>query len=238
MCDLLIINGEGTIHKYPRNTKWLPIVINNTSANVKIILINTLWQEMDELPHLKRHLNRISLISVREQASYNDLIRVYNRPDKIVITPDVIFATSFDKQKIGYGDSVRKEIRKRLRKQKNYFPMSYIEQGCYHDIESLNIPSLHSYISWLKGLELYVTGRFHGVCLSAMANTPFLAFKSNSHKIQGILKDMNCEELIITSLDEVEKKKELAIKALPKIAKYTKKARGQIIDLFKRIGKL
>lgn len=39
--------------------------------------------------------------------------------------------------------------------------------------------------------SLVVTGRFHGICLAILAKRPFVAFASNTHKIEGLLKDAN-----------------------------------------------
>ncbi len=237
--NLIIINGEGSLHHHPRrNTIWFQTVMETIPKNKKTVLINTLWQKMGGMKDINKYLDKLNLISVREQKSYNDLISIYPHPEKIIITPDIIFATPLSNVKVGYGDSVHRRIRKLLKNHKNYIPLSYIEQGYYHDIKSLNTPSLDAYISWLKGLELYVTGRFHGVCLAIMANIPFLAIISNSHKIDGLLKDMNCSELLINPFSEAFLKKELAIKALPKIRKYMGTTQKRIDNLFNLIGKL
>lgn len=47
--------------------------------------------------------------------------------------------------------------------------------------------------AFLRQLEystLHITGRFHGVCLSVLAGTPFLAVDSNSWKIEALLDDL------------------------------------------------
>ena len=100
------------------------------------------------------------------------------------------------------------------------------------------MPTLYSYQLWLKSLELYVTGRFHGVCLAAMIGVPFLALSSNSHKIEGILKDMDCSKLLIFSIDEVKDKKELAIKLITKAHTYAIEAKQKVGKLFQRISKI
>ncbi len=115
-----------------------------------------------------------------------------------------------------------------LASNKNYFPLQYAE----------NFPNIYTYIAWLKKLELYVTGRFHGVCLSALAEVPFLTFPSNSHKIEGMLHDMNCSELLLSSDEGIKQKKELAVKAMPKIKSYVAEAKLKIENLFKKMGEL
>lgn len=239
--EIVIINGEGSLHHHPRrNTKWFPKILDRIPKDKKIVLINSLWQRMDNLgkESIEIFLDKIDLIAVRETYSYNDMIRLYPKTEKIIVIPDIIFATEFLEAKVGYGDSVDRKKRKMLKEKNNYLPLSYIEAGTYLDIKKINLPSIIPYVTWLKSLELYVTGRFHGLCLSAMVGTPFLVFPSNSHKIEAILDDMNCPELLIHSLDEVEQKKEIAIQSISKAYNYANNAKGKIKNLFKKIGEL
>jgi exopolysaccharide biosynthesis predicted pyruvyltransferase EpsI len=41
----------------------------------------------------------------------------------------------------------------------------------------------------IKEASLVVIGRFHGACLSILAQRPFVAISSNTRKIQGLLAD-------------------------------------------------
>lgn len=228
--DIVIINGEGSLHDSP---DWFSFLIDNIIRDKrklfedkKIVLINSLWQNMDH-GYMDRFLDRLDLITLRESLSYNELIKDYRKDDKISVVPDLIFALD-QPPSIGYGDSVVEDIRDKLKKRDNYLPMNFIK----------NMPDVYSYMSWLKSLELYVTGRFHGVCLSILTKTPFLAIPSNSHKIEGILKDMNCEGLLIKSAHEIKVIKHLAKKAIPKMEIYNKDAKEKINNLFKQIGEL
>ena len=120
-CDIVIINGEGSLHHHPRrNTKWLPVILKMIPNNKKVVLINTLWQNMKDLKEDINLLDKLNLISVRESNSYNDLISIYPKKEKIIITPDILFSTKIDDKmlKIGYGDSVHRELRQKLERQK------------------------------------------------------------------------------------------------------------------------
>ena len=187
-----------------------------------------------------KYLDKLNLISVRETYSYQDLISIYPKKEKIIITPDILFATKIDNKmiKIGYGDSVHRTLRESLGKKTIFFPLNYIHKGTYRNIEQITMPTLYTYQMWLKSLELYITGRFHGACLAAMTKTPFLALYSNSHKMEGILKDMDCSELLINSVDETKIKKELALKSISKAHKYALEAKQKVEKLFQRIAKL
>jgi polysaccharide pyruvyl transferase WcaK-like protein len=45
------------------------------------------------------------------------------------------------------------------------------------------------YMDHLAGLELLVSGRFHACTLAMVARTPFIAVRSNSHKIEALISD-------------------------------------------------
>ena len=171
-------------------------------------------------------LNKIDLISVRESRSYDELLKSYNKPEKILITPDLIFNLDDNSTNIGYSDSVLQGLRIQFSENNNYFPLQL----------KASTPDVYAYINWIKSLDLHITGRFHGACLSILAEKNFLAFPSNSYKTEGLLKDMNCEELLINSFEEIEKKKD--INAKEKIIVYKQTVKKRIKILFEKIGKL
>ena len=229
-CDIVIINGEGSLHD-GFGQRWLTLLLTMIPEGKKTVLINSVWHNMGKI----EGINKLALISVRESNSYDSIKKDYPGLH-IYITPDVIFYTELPKElNIGYGDSNNGSVTSKLNTHGNYFPLTYRKKGCCNYPLALNPKSMKSYLNWLSSLDLHITGRFHGVCLSAMAGTPFLAFESNARKIEGILKSMGCKNLLIKSLDEVEKKKELAIKLIPKAYLYAKVAKQNIEGLFKKI---
>jgi len=57
----------------------------------------------------------------------------------------------------------------------------------------------HAFLRELENSALHVTGRFHGVCLSLLAQTPVLTVASNSWKIEALLDDLGLSrERLIT----------------------------------------
>jgi polysaccharide pyruvyl transferase WcaK-like protein len=57
----------------------------------------------------------------------------------------------------------------------------------------------HGFLRELENSTLHVTGRFHGVCLSLLAQTPVLTVASNSWKIEALLDDLGLSrERLIT----------------------------------------
>ena len=219
--DLIIINGEGTMHHSNENAEN----ILSLCENKRVVLMNSVWDKMFT-SHTKI-MQQFDLAAVRESSSYGQIIKTVPK-EKVRIVPDLIFYNLHTNDSIGYCDSVMKSLRAVLQNSKNYFPLSSGEKA----------PSLHTYIAWLKSLDLCVTGRFHGVCLAAMYNIPFLALPSNCHKIEGLLKDMGCKDLLLSSMSEINKKTPLAKKRIKRAYQYTTKAKDKIELLFSDIRKI
>jgi exopolysaccharide biosynthesis predicted pyruvyltransferase EpsI len=236
--DIILINGEGSLHHHPRiATQFFPLIMRIIPQNKKIALINALWQKMD-YKDIKQHIRKIDIISFRESLSYDDFHKNFKHKNTRVV-PDLIFYNNFnDINKIGYSDSVNKKIRDTFKRQGNYMPLNFIDSGTYLHPTQLTYPSLQAYILWVKSLDLLITGRFHGVCLSVLANTPFLAYESNSHKIRGLLKDLGCQKCLISKREHEESHAQIAKKICTKSQKYVEQARSKIDKLFEDISKL
>ena len=219
--DLIIVNGEGTLHHSPRATSGLL----HLKTDKPKILVNTVWESMYCCSDL---LKNFKFISVRESYSYREICKSVDGK-KVEVIPDLIF---YDPNKlrnidsIGYSDSVMTHVCGELKKKENFFAM-----------QNMHKFSIGAYISWMKSLDLFVTGRFHGVCLAILLNVPFLTFPSNSHKIEGILGDCNCSELLISDFLEVEEKKDLAFKALEKTKVYADNAHKKIAMFYDKVFK-
>lgn len=71
-----------------------------------------------------------------------------------------------------------------------------------------------------------------------LTGIPFLTYSSNSHKIESILYDANCSDLLIRENQDIENKKELAKKLVKNCEPYIREAKVQIKGLFEDIKKL
>ncbi len=236
--DIIIINGEGSLHDaYGR--RWFIGLLDMIPEGKKTVLINAVWHNMGTI----KQMNKLSLIAVREKNSYESLLRF---PPKnfdirnIFVVPDVIFYTPKMPKfiNVGYGDSVFGNVSSQLDQFGNHFPLQYHKKGNPTYLTEIVKNDIYSYLKWLKSLDLHITGRFHGVCLSAMAGTPFLALASNARKIEGILRDMGCEDLLITSVKEKETKTQRAQELILNAIHYAQTAPDRIEHLFEQIGKI
>jgi polysaccharide pyruvyl transferase WcaK-like protein len=219
-CDFIIVNGEGTCHHCAGNA--LKLLCFGEKPK---ILINAVWEKMYFATGI---LDKFWYISVRESRSYNE-IRKCIPEERVCIVPDLSFYStgSIRMHDIGFSDSVM-DIRKRFMEENNYFPMQ---------VEATH-PDLYAYVNWLKSLDLYITGRFHGVCLAMMLKVPFLAIPSNSHKIEGLLEDCGCSDLIITSKEEIVQKRARAKELVLQAYQYAESAKEKIEKSFETISHL
>jgi len=233
-CDIVIINGEGSLHDaYGRN--FLQPLLNMIPDGKKTILINSLWYNMGKIEGIEK----LKLITLRETDSYIRFRKDYpNYKYTVKIVPDIIFALPLSLTNIGYGDSVYGNKTNMLNCHGNFFPLDYRRQSTPGKSIELKADNVYAYLKWLKSLDLYITGRFHGVCLSAMAGTPFLALPSNAGKIEAILKDMGCQDLLINSVEEKDQKIQVAQNLAPLAYEYAQKAREEITHLFKIIRRI
>lgn len=70
--DLIVINGEGTLHHGSRHAeKLLKVVRDPNRGDIPIVILNALFQ--DNPPEWDQLLNQVSLISVRDSRSFAEL---------------------------------------------------------------------------------------------------------------------------------------------------------------------
>jgi hypothetical protein len=207
--DAIIINGEGTFHH--SNGYQLDKAISICEGK-KTFLINTVYDS----PESKKKPN-FELISCRESISAKECNADLVVPDlSLYHMPKV---KPGKPMRIGYTSGVTPENRGILGHLPNHRPIRGTE----------------GYLEWLNSLDLFVTGRFHGICMAAYYGIPFLAFKSNSHKNEGILKDMGCSELLIEEEKQIAHKMRDARCLISKAHKYAMDAKEKQEKLFERI---
>lgn len=116
-CDLILVNGEGTLHHAQPLARDLISIAKYVKQNFKIpvVLINTTYEENGD--EFAEYTSYFDLIYVRENLSKNELQK-YGIKSKVV--PDMTFYSKFDLSKkvtqslIGVTDSVYKNKSKEL----------------------------------------------------------------------------------------------------------------------------
>lgn len=278
--DVVIVNGEGTLHHAQPRAKELVVVGKYVKEKFKIpvVLINSTYQENGK--EIADYLTYYDLIYVRETLSKKDLKR-YEIESKVV--PDMTFYSKYDlsskteTDEIGFTDSVHQKTSEILYQmclasKARYMPaltnvklktldlITFLKVIKFHVFRATNfflwklgveinyqstrqfyfIKNYKAYIDRIAVLNFIVIGRYHSLCFALKTLTPFIAVKSNSHKIEGMLDDIgighdrikNIEKIKvfdIVKFEEIERQK---------IKEYIESAPLKIENMFKDIKKI
>jgi polysaccharide pyruvyl transferase WcaK-like protein len=212
-CDVVIINGEGTMHHDSLGALMLSKAGKYAyEVGKPVVLINTVWEENRQANEV---LPFLSLIAARESLSARAIAENGIHPR---IVPDLVFScpserlfveTPTTQNNIVVMDDVRPELAKILAKYAFFRKLQFIRMESRPSLRSLRSIANWSQIFLLgrcqaqfkldqgdiiKNASLVVTGRFHGVCLAMLAGRPFIAVSSNTHKIEGLLTDADLGE--------------------------------------------
>jgi polysaccharide pyruvyl transferase WcaK-like protein len=116
-CDLVLVNGEGTLHHAQLTARELITVAKYVKENINIpvVLINSTYQ--DNSDSMAEYMKYFDLVYVRETSSKNELER-YGIQSRVV--PDMSFYSKFNLSNkvissyIGVSDSVHAKLSEKL----------------------------------------------------------------------------------------------------------------------------
>ena len=272
--DVVVINGEGTLHHGRTHGERLLQVADHTAANgKKLVLLNALFDaNPDSWGSL---LRRFDLISARDSVSARDLSQLLDRdigwvPDLSLSEPFEPVISATDRFGCLVGDAVRASTRRQIAKAAHQWPDArYLPTKTRHSpvwtapivgaalragLFGLYTGTLPwrglpfdlaideaDYMDRLSRASLHVTGRFHGVCLSLLTETPFVAVESVSGKVGRLLDDagllrhrlidpVNLPKQIRTKVDLA-----LTIEEKDKISAFLKLANKRASALFDEV---
>ncbi|PIQ85331.1 MAG: hypothetical protein COV74_09010 [Candidatus Omnitrophica bacterium CG11_big_fil_rev_8_21_14_0_20_45_26] len=199
-CDALVVNGEGTIH-HGKGMHLLAMIAAAQKLNKKTFLINCVLQEV---PPFINIFSRLTDLTVREPFSAAVAKRLGGKPrivpDSILEAPfqDKIYENLRNEIVIGDGHEHQSDVCNILESLRRHHRTWRVkEKNRQHDWMFA--------IASLRTARLYVTGRFHGIYLCALAGIPFVALPSNSHKIEALIAWSKCRIPICYNLAETEK---------------------------------
>jgi polysaccharide pyruvyl transferase WcaK-like protein len=132
-----------------------------------------------------------------------------------------------------------RKIYRRARLARCLGSMSSVILGTRYHAHAVGVTKTQDYLHHLAASTGVVTGRFHTVCFALAIGVPFIAIKSNTPKIEAIVRDagldpskriLSIEELknleMIPAFDEQESKA---------LAEFASSALGDVETLFSRI---
>lgn len=276
-CDLVLVNGEGTLHHAQLRARELITIAKyvKESVGIPVVLINSTYQDNgDEMAEYTKYFD---LVYVRETLSKNHLEK-YNIQSKVV--PDMTFYSKFDlsekvvSEDIGVSDSVYIELSEELFElcignNYKYFPAltspkirlnsvgniaRYLKHSVFVSIKFLlyklglkfshqivraffYVGNYQDYIQEISRLNFLIAGRYHSLCFALKTLTPFVAIKSNSHKIEGMLHDIGIGEKRIIDRHNLNQfhMEEFSEDEIDKILTYVDNAPLQIEVMFEEI---
>ena len=238
MCDVVLFNGEGTLHDCA-GINMLEKCKLAKEMGKKVFLINTVWQNN---LYTEKYLEYFDLIACRESLSFDTLPEKYK--NKALIVPDLTFYNKIKNHnegkltKIIFTDSVLPDVTEKLK----YYSQKYNAEFFYLYLsDSSDAKYLtEEYISNLSNDSLIITGRFHALTLGMKYQIPTIAYPSNTHKIQGLLKDSGLLEYCINDFYNFESQINNFIKTdhssyIEKSRLYSIRAKDQIEQLFMKV---
>lgn len=179
--DLVVVNGEGSIHHDNRRARGLArIGALAAEAGVKSALINA---TLDcNSPATLVQLEQFDYIAVRDSQSQQALAQVGVEAE---LCPNLVFYNDHADLPAGtgvrVGDSVLSDISYKLQALAQQRDWTY--RSCLY-------PRNDGRVDYYASHDAMVTGRFQDVCFCLNHHIPFLAVKSNSNKIAALLNDV------------------------------------------------
>lgn len=188
--DIVILNGEGTMHhsdqNRPNTIKFLNALRSAQQAGCETHLLNTVWQDISNYDDV---LKRCKTIEVREIVSQREL-KLKHGMDSIVV-PDRSIRNDVPYMYYNYQQIYKGQ----------WFILPFKVQYPYKEI-NIFCQSWNEIVNRLRHAELLVTGRHHEAYAAIKAGCKFIVLPSNSHKNEGIY--LNAKVRPINKLDMIE----------------------------------
>jgi hypothetical protein len=182
--DVLIVNGEGSMHHGARTFRLkMEAIEQAVLLGKKVHLVNSLWQANPS--DFDAMLHRLAEVTVREVMSARDLQDRHGISARVSLDFSYFapvgrswFARNWT------GRLVASEYR-----DPETGKWKRLDRGplARAPIANLSRMSWSRVVNSLRGAKLFVTGRHHGVYAACRAEVPFLAYRGNSHKIEGLI---------------------------------------------------
>ena len=215
--DVVIVNGEGTIH-HGAGLHLLAILGAAQRLKKTTFLINAV---LEKVVGFETVFEKLTSFTVREPLSAEVGKALGGNP---TVLPDSIIEANFStrptvdfKNEIVVGDGhwlcdntlkVLDEFGEGRRR--------WLLTG------SQRLNDWRHTVANLKTAKLYVTGRHHGVYLAAMAGIPFVPLPSNTHKIESLIEWSGCNIPVCRNLVEVESAVNYALENRKEFLKFQK----------------
>ena len=181
--DILIVNGEGSMHSSRKTFfKKMLVLQKAVESGIPAYLLNTVWQ--NNCHDFDGTLARLAGITVREVLSQRELYEKHHIEADVVIDASYFSPMGKAKNVIDFkGKPVKTDF---------YFPETKSwgrDQDVFNNIPYISMENIDwcSLVFSLKTAAYLITGRHHAIYAACRAKTPFVASESNTHKINGLI---------------------------------------------------
>lgn len=225
-CDIVVINGEGTIHhNFYGAQVLLALAKVSKEKNKTVLLINSTIESIDEIL-IQESLSEIDYISVRDNDS-QEYLKSFSINSHL--HPDAAFSNTY-KEFPGYkkrkkppvclissGIEQSVELSSQLiniAKNSGYQPVYYCfdstDKNTYKYCRANNINVIkQSTIPWwcfpsfLKQFDICISGRHHFNVFCILAETPFVPLPSTTWKIKGTIELIDHPVSVINKIENI-----------------------------------
>tara|TARA_Y100001963_G_scaffold74461_1_gene103457 strand:+ start:642 stop:1412 length:771 start_codon:yes stop_codon:yes gene_type:complete len=175
--DLVILNGEGTMHSSRTNSvRFLRALRDAQNNGCETHLVNSVWQNMTN--DFDDVLQKCDIIEVREILSKNELKDKHDIDSEIKWDRSLNIDVPYEKRKYEevyqgswfFERSDVKPINGNIR-----YPRINIFKQKWNDI-----------VNRLRNSKLLITGRHHEACAAIKARCKFIVLSGNTHKNEGL----------------------------------------------------
>jgi hypothetical protein len=193
--DILLVNGEGTIHHSGVRARFLlNLIARAKHTGKKVMLVNALFQQY-EWPD-EDILDGLSLLAVREPRSARFAAKFGGHPEILLDSAaDPLFLAGGIAEQLSTGRVIGGFHEKGLL----YDPFAEID-GQRITMRKRNFEDI---VATLKCAEIYLTAQHHGAYAAALAGCPFVTTPSNSHKIEAFIEWTGLPIPICMSIQEI-----------------------------------
>jgi hypothetical protein len=198
--DLLLVNGEGSMHHgNGACAKKMAQIEAALAQGKRVALVNTVWQ--DNPDRFARIVRGCESVVVREVMSQRELaqhgvhaaVHVDQSYFRVIDSDPYVdyggAAVMTDFYAEDFGGFVRLNSR-------------WARQHPFVDMQAVSWSSL---VRSLRTASLLVTGRHHAVYAACKARVPFLALRGNTHKVEGLIRTAGADIPVFDSVAELRK---------------------------------
>jgi hypothetical protein len=210
--DVLIVNGEGSMHHgAPTFRRKMEVIAWAVSLGKQVHLVNSLWQQNPS--DFDETLRSLREVTVREVMSARDLAERHGIAANVALDFSYFapvarswFARNWS------GRLVTSEHRDPMTGRWTMLDQGPLKRA---PVASLTRMSWSRLVNSLRGAKLFVTGRHHGVYAACRAEVPFLAYRGNSHKIEGLIASAGVEIPVFDRPDNLSEQIERCLALRP-----------------------